>query len=167
MAGAATVCGAVVLAAGSGFAAPVPGPVVGSTPAAPPTPVATTTCTPEPVPVLGAAPGARPRVGARPARGACSGTAAPDRAGAGTPVRRVGRSSPGPGSTGQAGRKASTARGRAAKRAVHDGPVVIARRAITTRIAAASSGPVLPLGLAAGLLLVAGGVLGVRRRRPR
>ncbi|MYV98296.1 hypothetical protein GT354_08390, partial [Streptomyces sp. SID3343] len=44
-----------------------------------------------------------------------------------------------------------------------------ARRAITARIAAAGAEPVWPLGLAAGLFLVAGGalVLGARRLRPR
>ncbi|MFE2870002.1 MULTISPECIES: hypothetical protein [unclassified Embleya] len=57
----------------------------------------------------------------------------------------------------------------AAKRAVHDGPALIARRAITDRVANTGSAPLLPLGLAAGVLLLVGGlalVAGRRRDRP-
>lgn len=60
-------------------------------------------------------------------------------------------------------------RGDAAKRAVHDGPAVLARRAITDHVAGTGSGAVLPLGLAAGALLLVGGALvaGSRRRGNR
>ncbi|WP_143658032.1 hypothetical protein [Embleya scabrispora] len=60
-------------------------------------------------------------------------------------------------------------RGEAAKRAVHDGPAVLARRAITDHVAGTGSGAVLPLGVAAGALLVVGGALvaGARRRGDR
>lgn len=56
-------------------------------------------------------------------------------------------------------------RGDAAKRAVHDGPAVLARRAITDHMAGTGSGAVLPLGLAAGALLLVGGALVVGSRR--
>ncbi|WP_406286578.1 hypothetical protein [Embleya sp. NBC_00896] len=58
-------------------------------------------------------------------------------------------------------------RGAAARRAVHDGPMVAARRAITDHIASTGSAPVLPLSLAAGALVLIGGLLvvGTRHRR--
>ncbi|MGC0421527.1 hypothetical protein [Embleya sp. AB8] len=67
------------------------------------------------------------------------------------------------------GRPGARERGGVAKQAVHDGPAVVARRAITDHVAGAGSGPVVPLGLAAGALVLVGGLLvaGTRRRRSR
>ncbi|MET7301736.1 hypothetical protein [Embleya sp. NPDC005575] len=54
----------------------------------------------------------------------------------------------------------------AAKRAVHDGPALIARKAITDHVANTGSAPLVPLSLAAGALLFVGALmLGAARRR--
>lgn len=84
-----------------------------------------------------------------------AGTARP--AAAGKPPRRA--KPPG----GRDG--AAKDRGAAAKRAVHDGPAVIARRAITDHVANTGSAPVLPLSVAAGFLLLLGGLLLAAARR--
>ncbi|MYS82424.1 hypothetical protein [Embleya scabrispora] len=71
------------------------------------------------------------------------------------------------------GSRDDAAKGRgaaAAKRAVHDGPAVIARRAITDHVANTGSTPLLSLSLAAGALLLVGGLMldaARRRGRPR
>ncbi|MFI6580286.1 hypothetical protein [Embleya sp. NPDC050493] len=97
-----------------------------------------------------------------------------DRVGAGPHRRRAdGRapSVPGklprrPGSPGPRDAVAKD-RGAAAKRAVHDGPAVIARRAITDHVANTGSAPLLPLSLAAGALLLVGGLTLAAGRRDR
>lgn len=133
-------------------------------------------------------------LGAEPARGGCRGPRDPgrradpggaphvsstvstgagaDRAGAGQ--LRHPASAPRPAAAGKPPRRAKPPgsregaakdRGAAAKRAVHDGPAVIARRAITDHVANTGSAPVLPLSVAAGLLLLLGGLLLAAARR--
>ncbi|MFI6979991.1 hypothetical protein ACIBSV_15550 [Embleya sp. NPDC050154] len=112
-------------------------------------------------------PGAAPHVSSAVSTGSGA-----DRAGAGSLRHPAG--APRPAAAGKPPRRAKPPgsregaakdRGAAAKRAVHDGPAVIARRAITDHVANTGSAPALPLSVAAGLLLLLGGFLLAAARR--
>lgn len=114
-------------------------------------------------------PGAAPHVSSAVSTGSGA-----DRAGAG-PLRHP-AGAPRPAAAGKPPRRAKPPgsregaakdRGAAAKRAVHDGPAVIARRAITDHVANTGAAPVVPLSVAAGLLLLLGGLLLAAARRRR